>query len=348
MRINRHPGRTWESCRTEDGPTARRVAADRVRDLLAEWRGDAEARSAALTVEGLLGYHRARLRASEISADHLAKSEWAYRHLLARWPAQAPAEAITGRAILEYSADLQERYSPGTVRGILVVLRAALAAAHRDGRLSRLPDVPVPAMPRRAVRVSEEDLAVLWSKLDVRKPTHLLLALVMGTGMRERDALHLTWEAIDWRARTITFQMSKRRVGQPKRLTIPMFSPLPERLEAIRRDLGPLFSGTWRRGSSLRRTVASMLGHWGEPYTHQEGGRTVTRRRWVPGPAYGPHAFRHTLTSRLVDAGATLHETMQAMGHESIKTTLGYYHQQDAAPVLRMRDRLEAQLTPQK
>jgi len=323
---------------------------DRLADLMAEWRSDSGGwgGSAPLTVGDLLGYHRAHLRAvrKNVSEDHLAKSEWAYRHILARWPASALASEVAAKALLEYAGDLGARYSAGTVRGILVVLRAALVAAHHDGRLDRLPAVPVPAMPRRDVRVAEEDLARLWARVDLSKPTHLLLALVMGTGMREKDARGLRWEWFDWEARSVSFWMSKRRKETPKWVTFALFAPLPDRLQALRKAEGALFSGTWRRGSRVRRTVAYLLGHWGPPEAHQEGPRTVQRRRYVHGPAYGPHAFRHTLTSRLVDAGASLHEVKEAMGHDSIKTTLLYYHRKDSAPVLRMRDRLENDLTP--
>jgi integrase len=323
-------------------------ANDRLRGLLAEWRGEADALQTPLTVGGLLDYHRARLKGAPVSVDHKDKSAWAYGHILAHWSVQREAKEITGKAVMDWTADLSARYSRGTIRGILVVLRAALTAAHRDGRLSRLPDFPIPTMPRRDVRIPDAELSALWARVDLQNPMHLLLAIVAGTGVREKDALALTWEAFDWKARTVTFWVSKAREEKPKKLTVPMFSPLPERLFAVRQETGRLFSGKWRRGGRLRHTISSLLGHWGPKEPNQEGTRIVMRRKFIYGPAYGPHAFRHTLTSRLVDAGATIHETMEAMGHESIKTTMGYYHKRDASPALKMRDRLDAALSPKQ
>lgn len=184
--------------------------------------------------------------------------------------------------------------------------------------------------PRRGTRMMKVDGE--WRPLSLSEA----LRLEPGT------VLNLKGPGVDGCAMTVE-QAGKEK---PKWVTFALFAPLPDRLHALRKAEGPLFSGAWRRGSRVRRTVAYLLGHWGPPETHQEGRRTVKRRRYVHGPAYGPHAFRHTLTSRLVDAGASLHEVQEAMGHDSIKTTLLYYHRRDSAPVLRMRDRLENDLTP--
>ena len=139
-----------------------------------------------------------------------------------------------------------------------------------------------------------------WPKL------HLLVTLALTTGARQGELLALHWSDIDWKAKTASLATSKN--GEPR--TMPLPRPAIEALRPFREVGGNLIFPSeirWRKPFEFRK-------HWNRAL--KDAGIEDFRF----------HDLRHSAASFLLNAGCTLEEVGQVLGHKSLQTTRRYAH----------------------
>lgn len=217
------------------------------------------------------------------------------------------------------------------------VLRLALRQAIRDGLVSR--NVAAEARPPRVApfaarpltaaearrliaATADDDLGPLWT-------------LLIATGLRQGEALGLSWANVDTTSGTLTVRRSLARgwdgrpaLGQPKsdrsRRTIDLPTAAREAIERqrIRRDVARAAAGAaWQDRDGLVFTDAV-----GRPLI----GRNVTPALRVALaraelPAIRCHDLRHTYATLQLAAGVPLTTISRTLGHSSLTITADIY-----------------------
>lgn len=125
----------------------------------------------------------------------------------------------------------------------------------------------------------------------------------LHTGIRRGELFQATWEAIDWKARTLTVEAHTSKTMRLRRLPLNTvaLNTLKQWKAQSRRTHGLIFPGG---GSKPWRDVLEAAG--------------ITRFRW--------HDLRHTFASDLVQRGVPLYVVKDLLGHSTIALTERYAH----------------------
>ncbi|MGY1808439.1 tyrosine recombinase XerC [Blastococcus sp. SYSU D00669] len=186
-----------------------------------------------------------------------------------------------------------------------VGLRLVSPKAHRT-----LPDVLAPDQAR----------AVLESVAGADEPVALrdavVLELLYASGIRVSELVGLDVDDVD-RGRRLLRVLGKGR----KERSVPYGVPAERAIEA------------WLvRGRPALATAGSgpalLLGVRGRRLDPREARRVVhSAVRAVPGaPDIGPHGFRHSAATHVLEGGADLRSVQELLGHASLATTQIYTH----------------------
>jgi site-specific recombinase XerD len=189
--------------------------------------------------------------------------------------------------------------------------RSDLASALELPRLYALEDVP------RAPSVEEigrllEDTASGDDPLSIRD--HAILSLLIHYGLRRGEVERLTLDDLDWVAETFRVTRPKLRRAQSYPMSVPVGEAILRYLRHARprcshRALFLTIQAPFRplSGASITFMVRKRL-------TKQ--GVQLNRR--------GAHCLRHACASQLLDAGFTLKQIADHLGHRSMDTTRIY------------------------
>ncbi len=219
-------------------------------------------------------------------------------------------------------------HSPTTVRAVMVTLTTALAVAERERRITWNPagsvDKPKATEEHHAWLTLTQARAVMDASTDPEERARLALALYAG--LRQGEALALTWADVDLDARTVRVDKSASRTRAGLVIKAP--------------------KTTWSvRTVPLHNVAHATLTAWlpdsTGPYVF--GGAapadpTVDHRRWKAAcrragvPEVPLHGARATTATLLREAGVPLSTIGAVLGHKpgSPITGLAYAHAQDA------------------
>jgi len=216
------------------------------------------------------------------------------------------------------------------------VLRRALGQAERWGYVGRnVARLVTPAQVRqRDMAPLTPDQARLFLAGIASDRLQALYAVSLSLGLRQGEALGLTWADVDLDARTITVRRTLQRycgayhLDDPKtqrsRRTISLPAPLAEALRQhrVRQNeerlrAGPLWAGDWN---------LLFCNEIGNPLA----GAEVTRRFQAKLIALGLprqrfHDLRHAAATFLLAQGVPLRVVMEILGHSTITTTANVY-----------------------
>ncbi len=226
----------------------------------------------------------------------------------------------------------EERLSPQTVRGILVILKAILHYTAKQFPAG-FPSIEVryPKESKKEMRVltpEEQRLFMAYLQEDMDECKFgILLAMLTGLRIGELCALH--WKDISIQNRTLRVTATMQRlpnseglqggrtricVDSPKSDTSARTIPLSESAVQLCRRAG------------VRPPAAYVLtgdGSWMEPRALQYRMKKFAGECGLNGVHF--HTLRHTFATRCVEAGFELKSLSEILGHSSVSFTMDRY-----------------------
>ena len=173
--------------------------------------------------------------------------------------------------------------------------------------------------------LTEDELSLLMSKADSDMKTCLTIQLY--TAQRVSDCAILKWEDVDLKSGLIKVVPIKTRKHGTK-VEVPIHPQLMKLLEGTPVDgeyVNPNLA-RWYRTGHLSERYKELFESCGiKTSGEDEDGKM---RMYT-----GSHSIRHTAATNLLEAGATMKEVAEILGHKSVKTTEKYLH----ANIERMR-----------
>jgi integrase/recombinase XerD len=147
--------------------------------------------------------------------------------------------------------------------------------------------------------------------------SHALVSLLLFTGIRLSEALNAstTDYGHDAGHRTLTV---RRKGGKADKVVVP--APALEALNAYLGTTGQELVSVTSAGRPLFTTAT------GKRWLASEAFRTVQRLSRAAGidGQISPHSLRHTFATIALDAGTTLHDLQDSLGHADPRTTRRY------------------------
>jgi site-specific recombinase XerD len=178
-------------------------------------------------------------------------------------------------------------------------------------RLYALEDVPRAPSAEQIGRLLE-DTACSDDPVIIR--AHAILSLLIHYGLRRGEVARLTLDDLDWAAETIHVTKPKMRRAQ----SYPMSVPVGEAILRYLRLARPRSSHR-----SLFLTVQAPIRPLsGASITYLV--RTLLTKQGVKLTWRGAHCLRHACAGQLLDAGFTLKQIADHLGHRSMETTRIY------------------------
>ncbi len=237
-------------------------------------------------------------------------------HLLPHLGGQAMGGLLALDAARVVESMRSRGYAVGTVNRVLVLLRHAFALALR-WRIEGVAQNPLKELKnlkgegRLERYLTPEQSARLL--VAVRRCPNALLAPIVAfliyTGARKREALDARWQDIDWQRRL--WSIPRTKSGKVRHV------PLSAGALAVLRERQVVADPAQEYVFANPRT--------GLPFVTVFNG--WHRARCVAGlPQLRIHDLRHSFASFLVNAGRSLYEVQELLGHSDIRTTSRYAH----------------------
>jgi len=232
------------------------------------------------------------------------------------------APTPTADELRQFIAEELARVSPASGGSVATALRSYLRFRAFEGdRVDHLlPVIASPAHWRLAPLPQslsctevEQLLAAFPPELPSRYRSHAMVRCVVDLGLRSSEVINLALEDIDWEAGTVRIAKSKSR-----RVDV---MPLPQATgRAIAEYLRSERPPTANRKIFVRHVapVDKPVG----PDVVRRAVRDAYRRCGLPYTRV--HILRHTLASRLLNAGGTLKEVADVLRHRELNTSLIY------------------------
>lgn len=153
------------------------------------------------------------------------------------------------------------------------------------------------------------------AKGDIDPYTYMFILIGLSTGMRHKEILSLHGKHIDYQK--LRFFIPSAKAGaryQPFHKSL--VEPLRAHMAMLDDPNGWVFP------------AVSKTGH--RDYMRKQFSRTVERAGLDPN-RYTPHTMRHTLITRLIEAGHSAEQIQKISGHKSIQMVMHYTHIADSA-----------------
>ena len=239
-----------------------------------------------------------------------------------------PIGSIRTMAVRRWVADLDRKrgLSASRIRQAYNLLRAMLDMAIADGFLAANPcaAIKLPRLPKPDLRyLTAEQVAQLAAAMP--EPFGLFVDVLAFGGLRFGEAAALRRKRIDLEegrlivAEAVSEVNGKLHYATPKShreravvLPASIVEELADHLEEHVVPTADAFLFTASRGGPLRYSVF-MRNVW----------RPAAKRAGMPGVT--PHVLRHTAATLLIDAGASVKDVQQHLGHADASVTLNIY-----------------------
>ncbi|UED76068.1 site-specific integrase [Brevibacillus sp. DP1.3A] len=270
-------------------------------------------------------------------------------NILPRW-GKYRLKDITRNEYQKWINELRGHYSEGTVRRIHSIFSTAMNDSVHEFRVLRenpVQKIKIPKQVDKSSKVAHFTREQLESFLDcVKAPVknakyqhsiqyYAFFTLLARTGLRVGEALALTWDDIDFDAKTLTVN---------KTLVYPLNSQpylsTPKSKSSERTiKLDEITIKQMKRHRINQKEVCLMYknykptkdniifhqheGRWLRTNVVRDYFKEICKRAELP--VLSPHALRHTHAVHLLEAGANIKYVSERLGHASVKVTADTY-----------------------
>lgn len=228
--------------------------------------------------------------------------------------------------IRAWAAQQIDRRAASSVRVTTAYLSSILATAVDDGYLPRSPmprKLSLPVEHKELVPLLPEQVSLLARSVPERYKAYVLL--LAGTGLRQGEALGLTWDRINTKKQTLRVDRQLVRTKQGMSLATPKTKasnrtiPLPNVVALALLDHkrafgvgdGGLVFCSSTKGYLNRTQVGTVL-------------RKAVAKAGLP-EGTSSHDLRHFYASLLIYKGQSVKAVQRRLGHSSAVTTLNIY-----------------------
>ena len=222
-------------------------------------------------------------------------------------------DEVTQSLIVKYHLEMHEKgYAAATANRVVVMLSAMFNLAKKWGIFDTNPAVGISLFEENNKReryLNPEEVQRLNKAICDSENTQLkhIVALLLLTGCRKRELLDSEWGHFDLERRSWRIPMSKS--GKARHV------PLSDDVVSILSRL-PRFDGC---------TYVVPNPKTQQPYNNMFCSWNTARTR-AGMPELRMHDLRHSFASFLVNAGRSLYEVQNILGHSQLNTTQRYAH----------------------
>jgi len=304
----------WVDINFPEGRYVKRIG----RDLKEARRHEAEVKARKIRLENYTSSEKPLLKLEDFWPVYISEMKLYNRdisHKISRW--EHHLASIFGKKLISeikkqdverYKAKrLQEGASPATVNREVALLRHILNVAVDHGLIEVNPLTRIKMFQEepKGRSLSDEEIHLIARHISpVYKDFFVFLAM---TGLREGEALSLTWDQVDLDQGKITIwgYQSKRK----ERFEVPLH---PILVDILRKR--------WERKDP---TEMRVFPH--SKATFYKAFKRALKRAGLD-TSIRPHDLRHTVITRLMGANAPIQKIQRLVGHKRIETTLRYTH----------------------
>lgn len=198
--------------------------------------------------------------------------------------------------------------SDGTIHTELGHLRMVLVWAEKRGLIDRAPHIERPSKPKPSERHLSKEEARRLIEHATTPHVQLFIILALGTGARSAALLQLTWDRCDFIRGLIDLRNPQITTPHKGRAIVPMNRTVRAALE--------------------RAKPGAMTDHvieWaGEPVASVKRALAASARRANLGNV-SPHMLRHSAAVHMAEAGVSMEEIAQYLGHSDVNVTRRVY-----------------------
>lgn len=196
----------------------------------------------------------------------------------------------------------------GTIHTELGHLRMVLLWAEKTGLIKKAPHIERPPKPSPSEKhLTREEAAALVRAAD---DAHLKLFILLGmaTGGRSSALLQLTWSRVDFKSDKIDLRNPEISTPHKGRAIVPMNRMLRTALLAAQ-----------------ERAISRNVIEWaGEPVRSVKKGLASAAAK-AGLPRVTPHMLRHSSAVHMAEAGVSMEEIAQYLGHRNVNVTRNVY-----------------------
>lgn len=190
-----------------------------------------------------------------------------------------------------------------------------VAVAGLAEALPRVAQWRLASVPKHLTPTDLAQFVAAFDRATPRSCRDYAMALCLVTwGLRACEVAGLRLADIDWRSAAVTIRATKTHRARVVPLTA---------------DLGAALAGYLRVRPATASThvfvrIGVLEGEALTPSVVRSAMRLAYQRAGLPASVTGTHRLRHTAATRLVNAGASLKEVADVLGHASLDTTAVY------------------------